>query len=192
MTGDTTSKDPEDTQESHQPDSSSQPDHGTQTTVEFPHAFFNDKTAIGVMIVVIIIFVIVGWFIMPRHRLSRFETGAIDGLRRIGQSQAAYVVSSGSQYGVNYGTLDALITTGYYQPGTTLENFLDGYRLRWKLGRHHPNCSTERFTVIAYPASGSESLRTFAITNSMMLREFNADSSSDEYDIGTWDSVISE
>jgi len=121
-------------------------------------------------------------------------------LRSIGSAQLAYQGSNNNKY---YGTLEALQSTGDLPAGTTHTTIIKYYSLSWEIlcppypmyGGTIVSCgiAANFFTIIAWPDRQRiilTDLKTFAITEDQVLRQFEATHGNKLNAVSTWDRVI--
>jgi hypothetical protein len=127
-------------------------------------------------------------------RGAAWESRAKGTLRSIGSSELSY--QSGNMQ-KNYGTFQALVRSQDIARGYTKSNMIESYSMTWSVFSSPipQNVAVtgepiKAFTVIAWPARGYGYLHTFAITEDMVVREYNPSDHSRLDSVKTWDPIL--
>ena len=148
-------------------------------------------------IIFVLIFFVLAYISLPSIlgvRRAQWQTRPKGTLRSIGSSQAAFF----DQYGT-YGSFEELVNAGYIPDGTTLDNWVELYRLDWENNGSQPGFKGGTFTVVAYPRDLRPGyLLTFGVSEDQIVRVYNPDNTDvgrNQYNgptdpmVHTWDRI---
>jgi hypothetical protein len=147
-----------------------------EQTVPKDIRLIDEKMVVVVIVLAAILACSAFYYVYTETRSRTLMDGAIYGLRGIGTAELVYQSGNNQK---NFGSFRSLEETGMISPGETMENVIPGYYLTWDSPGNH------FFTIVAYPYH-PQNLKTFAMTEDMVIRVFNPRKNNDPHAPASW------
>ncbi len=151
----------------------------------------SEITTIGLAVIVVAAVVIYA-VVSPVTTKRALERRAAAILRIIGLAELAFQGTNSDRL---YGSFEDLKLTRYISQDETAGSMIEGYTLVWSIENHVERLSdfgtdglANSFTIVAYPRSERiHLLRTFAVTESQIVRVYNPADGNKPDAVNGWD-----